>query len=102
LRYNLNCGTGWWLRGYLLFAMTMLCLFCPVKLFAQGSQTVVNGNFTTTIKMPATGCTFKWKNKNTAIGLDSVGTGDIAPFKAINNTARPIIDTLIINSVPEH
>ncbi len=87
----------------MLFAVTALCLFLPVKLAAQSGQTVVNGSFTTTIKMPATGCSFQWSHKNTSIGLaQAQGTGDILPFKAINNTARPIIDTVTITSIPEH
>jgi gliding motility-associated-like protein len=71
--------------------LALLCSFFKVQ--AQNSQTVVNGANTTAVNF-GSGCTYNWTNSNPAIGLAASGTGDIASFKAINNTNSPIIATI--------
>ncbi|MDD3320899.1 MAG: PKD domain-containing protein [Paludibacter sp.] len=39
---------------------------------------------------------YSWKNNNSSIGLGLSGEGSIKPFKAINNTNEPIIDTVSV------
>lgn len=79
--------------GVVLF---LLCFFYEVQ--AQTNQTVVNGASTTAVNF-GSGCTYNWTNSNPAIGLAGSGTGDIASFKAVNNTNSPI--TATITATPE-
>lgn len=51
-------------------------------------------NFTSNVP----GAVFNWTNSNTAIGLPASGTGSIASFIALNNTASPL--TANISVVP--
>ncbi len=65
---------------------------------ATADQTVCDGisagpyNFTNTIGTP----TFNWTNSNPVIGLAASGSGNIAAFKANNNTGAPITATIIV------
>ena len=44
------------------------------------------------------GTAYNWINNTAAIGLASSGTGDIAPFLAINNTNAPLVATLVVQA----
>jgi gliding motility-associated-like protein len=63
------------------------------------SQTVVNGTNTTPIHFTGTGNTFNWSVDKPGIGLSATGVGDIAAFKAINNTNVAIIATITATPV---
>ncbi len=54
--------------------------------------TVCNGGSltTTSFSSPTSGATYTWTNNNTAIGLLTSGSGDIAGFNAVNITTDPI------------
>ncbi len=62
------------------------------------NQSVCGGANTTavTFTSPTTGGTivYNWTNNNTSIGLGASGTGNIASFTAINNTATPVTATI--------
>jgi gliding motility-associated-like protein len=90
---NNKCINAYLAKGVILF---LLCFF--LKAQAQSSQAVVNGANTAAVTF-GSGCTYNWTNSNPAIGLAASGTGDIASFKAINNTNSPI--TAIITATPE-
>jgi gliding motility-associated-like protein len=44
------------------------------------------------------GTAFNWTNNTAAIGLASAGSGDIAPFMAVNNTNAPLVATLVVQA----
>jgi hypothetical protein len=68
-------------------------------------QTVCNGSQTTEVKFatditPPSSVTYEWENINTTVGLwASKGTGDIASFKAENNTGG--LKTALITVTPK-
>src|ERR1700759_522862 len=66
---------------------------------AQGTQTVTNGNATTAINFPATGCVYNWVNNAPGIGLPASGSGDIASFTAINTGSSPVTATITATPV---
>ncbi|MGF7077804.1 MBG domain-containing protein [Mucilaginibacter sp. UYCu711] len=72
--------------------LALLCSFFKVQA-QQSNQTVVNGANTAAVNF-GSGCTYNWTNSNPTIGLAASGTGDIAAFKAINNTNSPITATI--------
>jgi gliding motility-associated-like protein len=78
------------LKIYLVIGV-LLCSFYGLK--AQSSQTLTNGGSTTPVTFDAA-CTYSWTNSNPAIGLAASGTGNIASFKAINNTNSPVTATV--------
>ncbi|GAB4093256.1 adventurous gliding motility protein AgmC [Flaviaesturariibacter terrae] len=39
---------------------------------------------------------YSWVNNNTSIGLAAAGTGDIAPFAAVNNGSAPVTATITV------
>jgi hypothetical protein len=61
------------------------------------NQIVCNRSQTTTVifnsTLPSTAYT--WTNNNTSIGLGNSGSGNIPAFTAINNTAAPVIASII-------
>jgi gliding motility-associated-like protein len=65
---------------------------------AQSNQTVKNGENTTAVTFTS-GCAYTWTNSNPSIGLAASGTGDIAAFKAINNTNSAITATITATPV---
>jgi gliding motility-associated-like protein len=74
----------------------------PLRLKAQ-NQTVVNGQTTAPIQLPAsTTCTYRWTNDTPGIGLAADnGTGDVPSFTAINNGSQPITATFTFTPVPK-
>jgi YVTN family beta-propeller protein len=61
---------------------------------AQESQTVATGDFTKPVEFPGGNCVYRWTNSNPFIGLGAAGgTGNIAPFKAINTLPIPVVAT---------
>ncbi|MES2425400.1 MAG: MBG domain-containing protein [Bacteroidota bacterium] len=85
----------------IFFVGTLLCFFLsPSKLQAQANQNVVNGSNTTPVVFSTLGCKYTWTNTDPSIGLPVSGTGDIAPFKAINNGTVPITATITATTTP--
>lgn len=82
----------------------MVVFLLPCLAIAQTtatSQTVENGAITTPIVWSTNGgCIYNWFNATTGAGLQTSGSGDIAPFKAINNTSLPITLTITASPVP--
>lgn len=77
------------------FACGLFCVFLfPVKLTAQNSVTVASGDVVNLPAFSSAGCSYKWTNNNTAVGLKSNGIGDIPSFTAINNGTVPITATI--------
>jgi len=56
-------------------------------------QTVCNGlnSVVTSFSSTVSGATFSWTNDNTTVGLAASGTGNIAPFAAINTGTSPVV-----------
>ncbi|RYY65070.1 MAG: DUF2341 domain-containing protein, partial [Chitinophagaceae bacterium] len=74
-------------------ASTSVLVQAPIT-HGQSNQAVCSGN-PTSVTFPATpGTLFAWTNNNPAIGLPASGTGNIAPFAAINNGNSPITATI--------
>ena len=63
-----------------------------------GNQTVCNGAIINPVTFTGSvaGTVYNWTNNNSAIGLPVSGTGDIASFTAVNNTANPITATITV------
>ena len=84
----------------------------PVKVFTitvnptadvlqPADQELCNGSSTTAVSFSGniTGTVFNWTNNNPSIGLAASGSGDIAAFTAINNTAAPVTATITVSPV---
>lgn len=90
------------MKKYLLTTIFIaLCFFTLPRVNAQiqTSQTYINGQTTTADNFP-NGYTYTWTNTNPAIGLPATGTGNIAPFTAINNGTTPVTATIIATPQP--
>jgi gliding motility-associated-like protein len=63
-------------------------------------QVICSGDFSQIIDFTGSvpGTAYNWINNTAAIGLASSGTGDIAPFLAINNTNAPLVATLVVQA----
>lgn len=59
-------------------------------------QTVPNGTPTSQVNFTGTGNVFTWTNDNPSIGLPASGTGNIAPFTAINTGTNPVTATVTV------
>lgn len=72
--------------------------FFPFNVIQPDNVTVCSGATTNTIVFSSTvsGTTYTWTNNNTAIGLGASGTGNIAPFTAINPTGAPVTATITV------
>jgi gliding motility-associated-like protein len=81
------------------FACAVLCFFLlPAKLRAQQKLTYNNGDITTNITFPGTGCSYKWIIDQ-PIGTVQAGIGTGIPsFKVVNTGTTPIIAN--IRAVP--
>jgi gliding motility-associated-like protein len=89
------------MRTLLLIASILLCVcFFTEKTYAQKDQTVNNGSLTSAVNFPAGNCTYNWTNSNPGIGLPASGTGNIAPFTAINNGSTPVTATITATPAP--
>lgn len=70
----------------------------PPEKMTLTNQEFCNGVKTPVISFsnPVPNTTYSWNNSNTAIGLNSSGTGNIPAFTAKNNTANPITATITV------
>jgi gliding motility-associated-like protein len=85
------------MKRFFFFINSLLFLFHLSNLAnAQSNQTVVNGNPTTAVNFPGTGCTFNWINDQSGIGLPASGMGDIPSFTAINTGLIPVVATITV------
>jgi gliding motility-associated-like protein len=63
---------------------------------AVNDVTTGNGISVQNIHFTGTGNYYKWVNDNPAIGIPASGTGDIAPFIAINTGSKPVTATITV------
>ena len=72
--------------------------FEPFNVNQPADVTVCNGATTSAITFTSTvpGNTFTWTNNNTSIGLGASGSGNIAPFTAINTGTAPVVATITV------
>jgi gliding motility-associated-like protein len=79
-------------KSSLLSVCYLLCFFLlPATLYAQQNLTYNNGDITTNITFPGTGCSYKW-TVDKLVGAAQTGTGTGIPsFKVINNSTTPIV-----------
>ena len=70
----------------------LICLHALA--WAQAPQTVDNGQQTQAVTFTGAGCVYNWTNNKPGIGLPAAGTGNIAPFTAINNGTTPVVATI--------
>lgn len=66
---------------------------------AVNNITLCTGVTTSQIAFSGTGTGYTWLNNNTSIGLNSSGTGNIAPFVVTNSTTSPISGSVTVTSV---
>jgi YVTN family beta-propeller protein len=64
------------------------------------SQTVNNGATTAAVNFTGTGNIYTWVNDTPSIGLAASGTGNIAPFTAINKGVLPVTATITVTPEP--
>jgi hypothetical protein len=62
------------------------------------NQSLCNGDLTAAITYtgPVAGTVYTWTNTTPSIGLAAGGTGNIAPFNAINNSSVPVTATVTV------
>ncbi|HEY9001013.1 MAG TPA: beta-propeller fold lactonase family protein [Mucilaginibacter sp.] len=88
------------MKRFLLVASIIVSVFfLSRQAKAQGTQTVVSGNQTTTVNFPSGGCGYKWVNNTPGIGLAASGSGDIPAFTAVNTGSTPITATISVTPV---
>jgi len=58
-----------------------------------------NGELTSAINFTGTGTEYTWINSNTSIGLPASGTGNIAPFTALNSGNDPVSAAITVTPV---
>jgi len=76
--------------------LSVLLIFCTFGFaFGQLTQQVTNGQKTSPVSFPASGCSYTWVNNTPGIGLSNSGTGDIPAFTAVNNGSTPIVATIL-------
>jgi len=63
-------------------------------------QTVNSGGITKAVNFTGTGNSYTWTNDTPSIGLAAGGSGNISPFKAVNNTLSPITATITVTPLP--
>lgn len=63
-------------------------------------QTKLNGQATDAVNFTGTAKYYTWTNDNPSIGLPANGSGDIASFTAINNTAIPVKARITVTPKP--
>ena len=66
------------------------------SLVDPSDQVVCNGSVTTGVNFSGNGTSYTWINSNPSIGLAASGTGNIAPFTALNNSNSPITATITV------
>ncbi|GAA4099259.1 PKD-like domain-containing protein [Mucilaginibacter panaciglaebae] len=85
-------------------------IFIPGNVNSVPNKTFVAGIPTSPINFAGTATAVTWTNDNTAIGLPAGGSGDIASFSPVNNTANDLVSTITVtpanptgcNGVPIH
>ncbi|WP_295718013.1 beta-propeller fold lactonase family protein [Mucilaginibacter sp.] len=60
------------------------------------SQILTSGAPTSPVNFSGTATTYNWVNDTPGVGLASNGTGNIPSFASVNNTANPIIATIMV------
>jgi len=63
---------------------------------AVTNQLISNNDSSKAINFTGTANTFNWVNNTPAIGLPASGTGNIAPFAAVNTTGNPVTATVTV------
>jgi hypothetical protein len=59
-------------------------------------QVTYDGATTNAISFTGTATLYEWTNNNTSIGLAASGTGNIAPFTAVNPGSVPVVATVTV------
>jgi len=86
-------------RALLFVSILVLLFFLTNNGAAQGNQIVNNGDATSAAVFPGTGCIYNWVNDQPSIGLPASGTGNIAPFIAVNAGSTAIKATITATPV---
>jgi gliding motility-associated-like protein len=63
------------------------------------NQVLLSGNATQPVSFTGTGNTYTWINDTPSIGLAASGSGNIAPFTAVNNGSNPVTATISVTAV---
>ena len=63
------------------------------------SQTLCNGATTAQVNFSGTGTSYNWTNSIATIGIPASGSGNIAPFVAVNNGLNPITAQLAVTPI---
>jgi hypothetical protein len=68
---------------------------------AVGNQTLCSGELTSAVAFTGSlpGTTFNWTNNNPSIGLAASGSGNIAAFATVNNSATTQVATITVTPV---
>ncbi|MFN4952438.1 MAG: PKD-like domain-containing protein [Flavobacteriales bacterium] len=71
------------------------------SVFALNNQIVCEGTLVPSVPVlgPIGNSTFDWTNSNAAIGLPSIGVGNIPAFNALNPTALPIQSVITVTPI---
>jgi hypothetical protein len=80
-------------------SVTFIITVNPIPNVVQPADIVLcNGAASSAITFtgPVSGTTYTWTNSNTSIGLPANGTGNIAPFNAVNSTNTPVTATITV------
>lgn len=70
-----------------------------VVMTSIANQILCNGTASTGVTVSSNmlnGVTYSWTNNTTSIGLAASGTGNFAPFTAVNNTCDDIVATITV------
>ena len=75
-------------------------IYPTADMLQPADQLLCSGNSTTAVHFSGTvpGTIFSWTNNNPSIGLAAGGSGDIASFTAVNNSAAPVIATITVTA----
>lgn len=89
-----------WLVVYSVLVVFLLPRLAIAQTSVTG-PTVINGDMIGPINWNGSpGCIYTWFNPTSGIGLPANGSGDIASFKATNNTSTPITVTITATPTP--
>ena len=91
ISYTLNCVS----------ATQSVTIYPIPTVNAVANQTVCAASPSTAVTFggAVTGTTYNWTNSNTAIGLATSGSGDIASFTAANSTSAPDSSMIVVTTV---
>ncbi len=68
----------------------------PNQVFCNGDDSTTGAGFSNVIAGMYPSTVFHWTNDNPAIGIDTAGNGDIAPFAISNTTPNPITAHILV------